>query len=80
MLSGVLNSDRAIAVNIQIIRVFTKLRSMLLSHKDLLIKMNELEAKVSNQDKSIQQVFAYLRQLINENAKPPKPIGFKQRT
>ncbi len=49
MLSSILNSERAILVNIQIIRIFTKLRSMLLTHKDLLIKMNELEAKVSKQ-------------------------------
>jgi len=79
MLSSVLNSDRAIKVNIQIIRIFTKLRKMLLTHKDLLLKMNELENKVINQDKSIKQVFAYLKQFIREREKPRESIGFKQK-
>lgn len=79
MLSCVLNSERAIAVNIQVIRIFTKMREMVLTHKDLLIKMNELEAKVANQDKSIKQVFVYLKQLIKEQGDPKEPIGFKQK-
>ena len=77
MLSSVLNSDRAIQVNIQIIRIFTKLRKMILTHKDLLIKVNDLEVKVSNQSKSIKQVFAYLKELIKEQEQPREPIGFK---
>ena len=77
MLSSVLNSERAIKVNIQIIRIFTKLSEMLFTHKDLLIKMNELESKVSNQDKSIKHIFAYLKKLIQEEGKPRQPIGFK---
>jgi len=79
MLSSVLNSDRAIKVNIQIIRIFTKMREMLMTHKDLLFKMNELEAKVSNQDKSIKQIFTYLKQLIKEETIPRENIGFKQK-
>ncbi len=77
MLSSVLNSDRAIQVNIQIIRIFTKLRKMVLTHKDLLIKVNDLEVKVSNQSKSIKQIFAYLKELIKEQEHPREPIGFK---
>ena len=77
MLSSVLKSDRAIQVNIQIIRIFTRLREMLLTHKDLLNKMHELEAKVSNQSKSIKQIFAYLKELIKEQDQPREPIGFK---
>jgi hypothetical protein len=61
MLSSVLKSKRARQVNIHIMRVYAKLRKMLLTHKDLLLKMNELENKVINQDKSIKQVFAYLK-------------------
>ncbi len=80
MLSGVLNSDRAIAVNIQIIRVFTKMRSMLSTHKDLLIKMQELEAKVGNHSKSIAQIFELLKRLVHEKSKPKAEIGFKQKT
>lgn len=48
-LSGVLNSDRAIAVNIHIMRVYTKMREFLLTNKDLLLKLNELEDKVGGQ-------------------------------
>jgi len=79
MLSCVLNSDRAIKVNIQIIRIFTKMREMLLTHKDLLLKMNELESKVTNHDKSIKQVFAYLKEFVKEKSEPRKSIGFKQK-
>lgn len=79
MLSSVLKSKRAIAVNIHIMRVFIKIREMLLTNKDLLLKMNALETKVTNQDKSIKQIFAYLKQLIKEESKPNEPIGFKQK-
>jgi phage regulator Rha-like protein len=76
MLSSVLNSERAIIVNIQIIRIFTKMREILLTNKDLLLKMNTLESKVSSQDKNIKQIFAYLKQFIQQKRTPPKPIGF----
>ena len=77
MLSCILNSERAISVNIQIIRIFTRLREMVLTHKDLLIKMNELESKITDHDKSIKQIFAYLKQFIKEHEKPRQLIGFK---
>ena len=77
MLSSILNSKRAIKVNVQIMRIYTKMRKMLLTHQDLLIKMNELEAKVGNHDKSIKQIFAYLKALIKEKDQPREPIGFK---
>jgi len=79
MLSCVLNSDRAIKVNIQIIRIFTKMREMLLTHKDLLLKLNALESRATNHDKSIKQIFTYLKQLIQEKKEPLPPIGFKQK-
>ena len=50
MLSSVLNSKRAIAVNIQIIRVFTRMRQMLMTHKDILLKLEKIEKKVSTHD------------------------------
>jgi len=77
MLSSVLNSQNAIKINIHIIRVFARVRKMLVTHKDLLIKINELENKVGNQDKSIQQLFEYLRQLVHQENEPRKLIGFK---
>lgn len=77
MLSSVLNSDRAIAVNIKVIRVYNKLKEILLTHKDLLLKMEELENKVAGQDDKLIQVFNYLKQFIQQQEKPRPQIGFK---
>ena len=84
MLSGVLNSDRAIDVNIRIIRIFTKLREMLLTHKDILLKMDKVEKNMMQQDgkmkqyeKDIQMIFEALKQLLNPPQEPRKRIGFK---
>jgi ORF6N domain len=82
MLSSVLNSDRAILVNIQIIRIFTKMRTMLESHKEILKKLDTLERKDIEQDDNIALIFEYLKQLEQskqENIafKERKRIGFK---
>ena len=50
MLSCVLNSEKAIRVNIQIIRIFTKMRELLLTHKDILVKLEQVEKKLMEQD------------------------------
>jgi hypothetical protein len=63
MLSSVLNSDRAIQVNIQIIRVFAKLRKLLSNHIDIVYKIAQLEKKDLEQDDKIMLIFEYLRQL-----------------
>jgi phage regulator Rha-like protein len=77
MLSSVLNSKRAIQVNIVIMRVFAKLREMLYIHKELLYKLKELEHKVEKHDTDIETIFEVIRQLM---ATPPEPtkrrIGF----
>ena len=73
MLSSVLNSERAILVNIQIIRTFTKIRKMLLSHKDLKQKIEAMEKKYDNQFKI---VFDAIRQLLTPPEKPRRRIGF----
>ena len=73
MLSSVLNSDKAIEVNIQIMRTFTKLRELILVHKDLRIKIEDLEKKYDSQFKI---VFTALRKLIDPPQKPKTPIGF----
>jgi predicted RNase H-like nuclease len=80
MLSSVLKSKVAINVNIQIIRVFTKIREMLLTHKDLLIEMEEIRKKVSNQDEKIELIFNYLKQFIQKQESPRTTIGYKQKT
>lgn len=77
MLASVLNSDQAINVNIQIIRVFTRMREMLLSNKDLLLKIEQFEKRIDHHDKSIKQLFDYLKQLVREKNPPRNQIGFK---
>ena len=80
MLSSVLNSDRAIEVNIQIMRVFTKLRGMMVSHKDLARKIEDLERKLQDHDQKIIQIFNAIRQMmvVPDQAAPYKrsKIGF----
>jgi len=73
MLSSVLNSKRAIQVNIQIMRTFTQIRKMLISHKDLRKKLELMEKKY---DKQFKVVFEALRLLLKEDEKPLKRIGF----
>jgi len=75
MLSSVLNSERAILVNVQIIRAFTKLRQMLLTHKDLKRKIENMEKKY---DQQFKVVFDAIRELLEPPLKPKKRIGFKQ--
>jgi len=77
MLASVLNSSNAIKVNIQIVRIFIKMREMLLIHKDLLLKVEQIEKKVMNQDEKVQMLFDYLNQFITQTQKPRKKIGFK---
>jgi len=83
MLSSVLNSDRAIEINIQIMRVFTKLREMMISHKDLAHKIEDLERnfqeKFQEHDKKIILIFNAIKELLvdkEEVAKKRGPLGF----
>jgi len=73
MLSSVLRSDRAIQVNIQIMRAFTQLRQMLSTHKDFKRKIEAMEKKY---DKNFKIVFEAIRQLLKTEEKPRKKIGF----
>ena len=75
MLSSVLNSDRAIEVNIQIMRAFVKLREMLSTHKDLARKLADMEKKYDTQFKV---VFEAIRQLMKPDEPKKKPIGFRR--
>ena len=79
MLSSVLNSERAIQVNIAIMRTFVKLKSILSTHKELAHKLNELERKIEKHDVDIQSIFEAIRQLMaSPPEKPRRMIGFKQ--
>jgi flagellar capping protein FliD len=73
MLSSVLNSERAIQVNIQIMRTFTQLRKMLTRHNDLRRKLEAMERKY---DKQFQIVFEAIKLLLEEDEKPGQKIGY----
>lgn len=73
MLSSVLNSRRAVQVNIQIMRTVAKLREILTKHKDLARRLDDLEKKYDAQFKI---VFDAIRQLMADPLKPKKRIGF----
>jgi len=79
MLSGILNSDRAINVNIQIMRIFTRIRQMLTDTLSIKLEIEEIKKKLHNQDKNIEIVFSYLDELITKQEEqiPRKRIGFK---
>jgi phage regulator Rha-like protein len=85
MLSCVLNSERAIGVNIQVIRVFAKMREMLLTQKDILVKLEQVESKFLKQDvrmnkheESIRMIFEALNKLLNPPREPRPRIGFRR--
>jgi len=79
MLSSVLNSDRAIQVSIQIMRIYARLKGMIMGHKDILLKLEKLERKVSKHDENFEVVFTYLKQLLNPKAEPIRKIGYKRK-
>jgi hypothetical protein len=78
MLSSVLNSPKAIQVNIQIMRVFTRIRQALTDNTELRLAIEKLEKKTDNNTKNIEVVFQYVDELMEkkENPKPRKQIGF----
>ena len=76
MLSGILNSQRAVHVNIAIMRTFVKLRELLVTHKDLAHKLEELERKIERHDEEISSIFQAIRQLMTPPATPKRKIGF----
>lgn len=77
MLSSVLNSSIAIQVNIRIIRIFTKMREMLLTNKDILLKLETLEKDVTSNTQDIANIFEALKQLLSPPAEKRIRIGFK---
>jgi hypothetical protein len=79
MLSSVLRGKQAIRVNIQIMRIFTKIRKILTDNISLKLDIEEIKARLSNHDKNIELVFNYLDELIDKHENPPprKQIGYK---
>ena len=79
MLSSILNSQRAINVNIQIIRTFTRLRQTLTDNSELRQAIEDIKRKTDNNTKNIELVFQYLDELLEkkEDPQPRNPIGYK---
>lgn len=79
MQSSVLNSDRAIEVNIQVMRIFTKIRQMLFDNVELKFEVEKIKAKMNNHDKNMELVFSYLDELIDkkESNESRLRIGYK---
>jgi len=83
MLSSVLYSDRAIKVNIQIIRIFTKMREILLTHKNVVSQLEQMQDKLAEHDNNILLIFEYIKQLEHEKQhkieqQDRKKIGYKR--
>ena len=77
MLSSVLRSETAIQVNIQIIRVYTRIRQLLLDNEDLWKKLEKIEQDVLKKDDEIKAIFKILKTLLVQQVQPREPIGFK---
>ena len=80
MLANVLNSDRAIAVSIQIVEAFIKMREILTDNLNIKLEIEDIKKKLSHHSKNIELVFNYLDELIEkkENPKPRPKIGYKK--
>jgi len=77
MLSGVLRSDRAIAVNIAIMRAFVELRRAASVYGSIEKRLEELERELGEHDEQLSQIFMALRQLISPPGKSKRPVGFR---
>lgn len=77
MISCILNSQKAIYTNIRIIRVFSKMREMLMTHKDILLKLEVFEKQLKTNNADIHLIFKTLKQLLNPPQEPRRQIGYK---
>ncbi len=78
MLAAVLNSPVAINASIHVVRAFVKLRELLATHKNLSIKLQELEGKIEKQDEKIYTIFEAINSLMTPPGKKTRKIGFKR--
>jgi hypothetical protein len=80
MLSSVLNSQRAIEVNIRVVRIFIRLREMMSTNKEILHKLEQLEHRMDKTDKKVKTIFEVLRKLIiSEEQASRKTVGYKRK-
>ena len=80
MLSSVLNSDRAIQINVLIIRAFVRMRKLLETNEVLRAKLNAMEKQLGDHSKAIQKIYGLIQQLLTEPETPKDPIGFQTAT
>jgi hypothetical protein len=77
MLSSALNSEKAIDINIQIMRIFAKIRQMLMDNAEIRSALEKLDRKTDNNTKNIEVLFRYFDEFIEKERKPRKKIGYK---
>jgi phage regulator Rha-like protein len=78
MLANVLRSKKAIQVSLRIIEIFVKMREMLSTHKDVLLKLEQLENKVTGHDADVRVIFQCLKQLLDPPREPRPRVGFRR--
>ena len=76
MLSSVLNSKRAVEVNIAIMRAFVKMRELMATNKEFAVKLEKIEEQLAEHDEQFKLVFEAIKQLLTEEEKPKRKIGF----
>lgn len=77
ILSSVLNSEKAIQVNIQIMRIYSRMRELMFTHKDILLKLEQMEKQTSKNSKEIAQIFEALKRLLHKPEEERKRVGYK---
>ena len=77
MLSSILKSKNAIAVNIQIMRIFVRMRQLIMSYKELLKKIEKLEASDEEKNKHLKNIYSLIKELLEPAMNNRRPIGFK---
>jgi hypothetical protein len=78
MISSVLNSERAVQVNILIVRAFVQLRTLLATHRELAAKLTELERKLEGHDMAIRDLFDTIRAMVADPPRSKRLIGFNR--
>lgn len=79
MLANVLKSERAITVSLRLIEIFVKMREMLSAHKDILLKLEQLESQVTQNSEDIKLIFDTIKLLVSPPQTPRPRIGFKRK-
>lgn len=77
MLSSLLSSQRAVAVNIQIMRVYVKVRQLLQTDQELGARMEELEQMLVGTDEKVNRIFEYFKEIVGEKEQPRTRVGYK---